>query len=103
MDNMTFCSHSDMPKVHTVNTCIVCMEKFKNQENVHLTNECQHMFHTDCLEGWYKMVGHTTELPCPYCNAINRPYEYKGELFEEDEAQESENDSDSQDGASKIW
>ncbi|GAU44878.1 hypothetical protein TSUD_99780 [Trifolium subterraneum] len=43
------------------NTCIICQEEFKFQENIG-TVQCGHEFHVDCISKWLKMKNE-----CPIC------------------------------------
>ena len=42
-------------------TCIICMEDFKNDEDV-IYLPCQHLFHKDCIYEWFKINDF-----CPIC------------------------------------
>ncbi|XP_034702508.1 uncharacterized protein LOC117927181 isoform X2 [Vitis riparia] len=42
-------------------TCVICLEDFKPEEEVMLT-PCNHMFHEDCIVPWVKSHGQ-----CPIC------------------------------------
>lgn len=37
---------------------------------MHLTTECLHLFHSDCLETWYNIVARKGDLSCPECKFL---------------------------------
>ena len=43
-------------------SCIICLTDFEEQHQVSKTNNCHHLFHTECLEEWNKYKG-----DCPIC------------------------------------
>lgn len=49
-------------------TCTICLEEFRNNENVNRLNGCNHIFHTNCILRWFE-----THNSCPICrnNATN--------------------------------
>jgi hypothetical protein len=60
--------------------CSVCRDEFEAQETIHLG--CGHMFHTVCMQEWYK---HQHPCKCPLCRAdvdveSARHYDDKGEF-----------------------
>ena len=44
---------------------LICLNLFEDLENVHILNDCQHMFHSECLKNWYLMLTTSTSLACP--------------------------------------
>ena len=38
---------------------------FSVESNVHITNECTHIFHSSCLEDWFSITYVNWELTCP--------------------------------------
>lgn len=34
--------------------CVICLEEFENKTRVHITNECAHVFHGECLKPWFE-------------------------------------------------
>jgi len=42
--------------------CAVCLEKFEDEESLRLLPKCSHVFHTECIDEWFK--SHST---CPLC------------------------------------
>ena len=44
--------------------CSICFECFTNTESIHIL-ECNHMFHSSCLYGWYSKPG--SNYNCPLC------------------------------------
>ena len=51
-------------------SCVVCLEQFRKGEVVHITNECDHAYHYDCLSEWFNNLSSERSLPCPQCNTI---------------------------------
>ncbi|CAI2370553.1 unnamed protein product [Moneuplotes crassus] len=75
MYNMTSGRYDTMPKNYKVERCIICNLKFFDDDNVHITAECLHMFHSHCLQSWYNMISSTRNLACPMCNTLSRGQE----------------------------
>ncbi|CAI2363714.1 unnamed protein product [Moneuplotes crassus] len=48
--------------------CAICFEEFRGMHQVHLVNECLHLFHTECLYNWYLTIARTRKLACPQCD-----------------------------------
>uniref|UniRef100_A0A7C9EQS8 RING-type E3 ubiquitin transferase n=1 Tax=Opuntia streptacantha TaxID=393608 RepID=A0A7C9EQS8_OPUST len=44
--------------------CAVCLNEFKEDENLRLMPNCQHAFHIPCIDEWLK-----TQSNCPLCRA----------------------------------
>jgi hypothetical protein len=34
--------------------CVVCFETFENGTNVRKLPTCHHLFHTKCIDGWFR-------------------------------------------------
>lgn len=52
----------DVP-VKSMTECVICMENFKDNDNVaELNCDLRHYFHEKCIEEWLK-----TKLSCPLC------------------------------------
>ena len=47
--------------------CSICIEEFKNDDNVAIT-PCHHIFHNNCIQNW--LVKNNSEMKCPNCNYI---------------------------------
>jgi len=50
---------------------VICLEKFEEEWNVHVTNECLHVFHSKCLHEWYDNMPVLKDLCCPHWNTVN--------------------------------
>ena len=48
--------------------CAVCLNEFKEQDNLRLLPKCDHGFHMDCIDSW--LACHET---CPVCRAKQKP------------------------------
>jgi E3 ubiquitin-protein ligase ATL6/9/15/31/42/55 len=42
--------------------CSVCLEKFAEDESLHLLPKCSHVFHSECIDVWF--LSHSTCLLC---------------------------------------
>ena len=70
--------------------CPICIQDIKVNDEVYHCNDCQHLFHFDCMLGW---VGTGSTL-CPYCRReivsrtmLKRAYkEHKAENNSQDDA-----------------
>lgn len=52
---------------------VICLESFKPDSEIHITNECSHVYHSSCLKEWYENIDAKKDLKCPHCNSVNRP------------------------------
>ena len=52
-------------------TWTICLDSFNEDDSVHLTNECKHLFHSQCLEEWYRNTYSKKEFQWPYWRAAN--------------------------------
>jgi hypothetical protein len=34
--------------------CVICMENFEENINVHRIPICRHFFHIECVKGWFE-------------------------------------------------
>ena len=71
MKNMKSGKYIDLKTKYGQNSCVVCLEDFEPDSSIHVTNECQHAFHTSCLKEWYQSIDPTKDLACPHCNTVN--------------------------------
>ena len=42
--------------------CIICLENYNENDKVHITNECNHIFHSSCLKIWYSNISSSNLL-----------------------------------------
>ena len=49
------------------NFCSICYEDYLS-DKVILQLNCEHIFHMECLNEWWKRIN---EKKCPYCKVIN--------------------------------
>ena len=54
MNNMHSGQYKSLKGKYEQNVCVICLEDYTWDSQVHLTNECQHLFHSDCLRKWYE-------------------------------------------------
>ncbi|CAI2364822.1 unnamed protein product [Moneuplotes crassus] len=65
--------------------CVICIEDFKVEDNekVRIMPECNHVFHSECIEQWFNNRSND-ELLCPLCNIkVLTKYELKEKLEKE--------------------
>ena len=51
--------------------CIIWLDKFQDSDQIHITNEWTHAFHSKCLQKWYENTELTKNLTCPLWNTEN--------------------------------
>ncbi|KAG9144385.1 hypothetical protein Leryth_017522 [Lithospermum erythrorhizon] len=58
--------YSDVKKVKRIGVleCAICLNEFKDEENLRLIPKCCHVFHPECIDTW--LVSRST---CPVCRA----------------------------------
>lgn len=44
--------------------CAICLNEFQHWDKIRLLPKCQHVFHTDCIDGWF-----LRNLNCPICRS----------------------------------
>ena len=59
-----FTARFDEPK------CVICLENFDKNSDVHIINECFHYFHTNWLQNWFKNIRLSMKLKWPLCQSI---------------------------------
>ena len=57
-----------------MNTCVICLSNITN--SIYIT-ECNHKFHTKCLNQWYKY-----KKNCPICRCFKKQTQF--EIFKDD-------------------
>lgn len=50
------------------NECVICFEGFEKGVSVRKIPTCRHLFHTNCIDGWFKSKITETIHKCPLCN-----------------------------------
>lgn len=46
--------------------CCICLSEFKEQEKVKVLPQCEHAYHSHCVDTWLRLTSHPT---CPLCRA----------------------------------
>lgn len=76
MENMKHGLIVNMPHKYQQTNCIICLENFKSTEpfdhtsEVHVTNECSHIFHTNWLAEWFATINPKKDLTWPLWNTV---------------------------------
>ena len=71
MRNMRQGEYQFIKTKYEQNSCVICLEDFVPEDVIHITNECNHAFHTKCLKEWYDSIRVTNDLTCPHCSTVN--------------------------------
>ncbi|CDW81538.1 ring-h2 finger protein [Stylonychia lemnae] len=50
------------------NECVICFEDFQRGKSVRKLPTCKHLFHTNCIDGWFKSKITEAVHKCPLCN-----------------------------------
>merc|ERR1719273_749494 len=71
--------------------CCICMAEFEGQDElVELKCNANHVFHLDCMLGWFqRLKGESKDMTCPLCRALVSVPK-KGEVQPEAAQNESE-------------
>ncbi len=67
------------------NECVICVEDFKKGDLVKKIPICHHVFHTKCIEGWFKSKQEELSHKCPLCNCEINEEKLKEALKKEKE------------------
>lgn len=57
-------------KTYDITSCVICMENFREGQEILEIPTCNHCFHHDCCEQWFMSANQTQEKRCPLCNEI---------------------------------
>lgn len=49
--------------------CVICFEEFQRGVSVRKIPICRHIFHTVCIDGWFRAKINEATHHCPLCNA----------------------------------
>ena len=50
--------------------CVICMEGFKNGEDILEIPTCGHFFHSNCCSKWFLSQARSDVKKCPLCNEV---------------------------------
>ena len=54
-----------------VQECTICLEEFKNGDNITRIPLCEHFFHPNCIKKWLNRQNKNNENnKCPLCNTV---------------------------------
>ena len=79
LNNQDWQKIEDMSKERDENVCAICLEEFKNLDQVILS--CSHIFHKNCLSSFEKF---SKEKTCPICRKESyekKQYKYNQEKY----------------------
>ena len=57
---------------HRQDSCVIWLEEFEDENHVYVTNEWNHLFHSNWLKTWYLSTT-SNKLLCPHCQTENTP------------------------------
>lgn len=66
-------SYEEFNAKYHQDSCVIWLEDYKNDSQVHITNEWEHIFHSKWLKEWYQAIPATKPLSCPHWNTVNTP------------------------------
>ena len=70
LENMSKTEYKKIRTRFDQSNCIICFDDFEPTSEVCMTNECNHVFHFDCLKSWFDNVRISRDLTCPICNTV---------------------------------
>lgn len=70
---------------------VICITPFQQKDNVTVTNECHHTFHSQWLREWYENIQIIRLLTWPLCHTVNREDYVEGDIEENQDNPPSEN------------
>jgi len=73
MENMKNGKFSENLCIYDEDRWVICLEKFVHDSKVHITNEWNHVFHSECLDQWYQTLALSRPLNCPHWHTANTP------------------------------
>ena len=74
----------------------ICLESYKEEDDVHLTNEWTHLFHSDWLNQWYRNSYKNKDFQCPFWRTINSAnFKKKNEVIDENDILQINNEIES--------
>ena len=81
MKKMRSGNFAQLPIEFNQESCVVCLESFDSSSEVHIINECSHVFHSICLSEWLGRIQPKVVPHCPHCSVEitihSRPKKHK--------------------------
>lgn len=94
LENQVWGSYQNIKPQYGETEWVICMSPFVDDDDVNVTNEWKHTFHSKWLREWYESISIIRLLTWPLCHSINRE-----EMLNENENKEnSDSSSVSQNG-----
>merc|ERR1712183_1058884 len=56
--------HCSSDQIQEEGSCVICLEEYKNKEEVGVLKNCTHNYHVGCIKKWLSMKN-----VCPICKA----------------------------------
>lgn len=57
---------SDMKINFGQDSWVIWLEAFEGDNKVHIVNQCDHVFHSDCIKQWFQNIKHGVKIQCPH-------------------------------------
>jgi len=76
--------------------CSICIDSYKSGEELVQFRQCPHAYHSNCLEGWFKI-----NSTCPLCK-MDKKDELKDNTIEDKEKEKENNDENSTEMSSNF-
>jgi len=71
---------SQMNLKYEEDACVIWLENFVYDSEVHITNECSHVFHSKWINTWFYNIHWNCNLTCPHWTSAIKPDSPKPEL-----------------------
>ena len=69
LSNFSFEVDNKILKIKNQTTCPICISKYKKNDSVSFINNCEHLFHSECINKWICEFSHK----CPVCRLSADP------------------------------
>ena len=82
VSNMTTCTFEKWNPKYKQDSCVICYENFEADSQIWVTNEWDHIFHSEWLRNWYDRIKASKKLTWPHCWTENTPNSHPQESSE---------------------
>ena len=73
LGKMTSCPFKHWEPKYRQDTWVVWLELFTPESQINITNEWNHIFHSECLRTWFMNIRGDKKLTWPHCSTENSP------------------------------